>query len=111
MMIAVIVWLVWDKHKLLPVFSYNKPITGKAFPDPERIWIVAGMMYVFCFIALYLLNPLNGDVYTKWISVVLLLMIFLTFIVSNYKFYRTRKLTINAYKLKLDLISCRKFAG
>lgn len=40
MMIAVLVLLIWDKHKLLPIFNYNKTSIIKEYPDPALVWII-----------------------------------------------------------------------
>ncbi|WP_449389383.1 DoxX family protein [Chryseobacterium lineare] len=98
MMIAVIIMLIWDKHKLSPIFSYNISCIVKGYPDPERSWIVAGMIYAFCFIAIFLLGPVNDSLYAKWGSVLLGIIIFFTFIISNYKAYKNRKLILNIKK-------------
>lgn len=95
MMIAITILLIWDKYKLLPIFSYNKTNEIKIFPDPERIWIVTGIIYACCFITLYLLSPISGSILTKWISAVFCLIIVAAFMISNYKAYKTRQLIVN----------------
>lgn len=95
MMIAVLILVIWDRHKLLPLVSYNSTISVKAYPDPDRIWVMAGAVYAFCFIALYLLGPTNINDHTYWIAIFLGVTILLTFIISNYKAYKNRKLLVN----------------
>lgn len=95
MMVAVIILLIWDKHKLLPLLSYNKSVSVKEYPDPGRIWIIAGTIYASGFIALQMLGPANQSFFTRWFSVFLGLLILMTFIVSNYRAYRNRKLLLN----------------
>ncbi|WP_294283309.1 DoxX family membrane protein [uncultured Chryseobacterium sp.] len=95
MMIAVLILVIWDRHKLLPLVSYNKAVPVKAYPDPDRIWIMAGMVYAFCFTAMFLLGPTNTNAYTYWTAVFLGITIMLTFIISNHKAYKNRKLLLN----------------
>lgn len=92
MMIAVLILVVWDRHKLLPIFSYNKAGMVKEYPDPAPIWIVAGMIYAVSFIALYVLDPVKGNIYEKWLTGILVVIILSTFTFSNYKNYRNRRL-------------------
>ncbi|WET51648.1 DoxX family protein [Chryseobacterium indologenes] len=95
MMIAVLILIIWDKHKLLPVFNYNKARTVKEYPDPSSRWIIAGVIYAISFIALYTLNPMKGEGYEKWLGRLFALIILITFVVSNYKAYQNRNLTVN----------------
>ncbi|MGL6129971.1 DoxX family membrane protein [Chryseobacterium artocarpi] len=95
MMIAVLVLIMWDQHKLLPIFNYNKASTVKVYPDPGYGWIIAGVIYTISFIALYRLNPIMGEGYEKWLGILFVLIILVTFVISNYKAYKNRKLAIN----------------
>ncbi|PQA95801.1 DoxX family protein [Chryseobacterium shigense] len=93
MMIAVMILLIWDHHKLIPVLRYNQPITVKAYPDPERSWIIAGLIYTVCL--LYLSFP--GSVprgLELWISRGLVMIIVFTFLFTNYKVYKNRNLLL-----------------
>ncbi|MEG0928074.1 DoxX family protein [Chryseobacterium sp.] len=91
MMIAVVILVIWDKHKLLSIFNYNKASTVKEYPDPKYSWILAGIVYVICFIVLYIIDPTNGQPYEKWLFRLFALTILITFFVSNYKAYKNRK--------------------
>lgn len=95
MMVAVLILLIWDQHKLLPIVGYNKISNVKHYPDPARQWIVAGIVYAISFIVLYLLGPAGTNVYTLWGSRVLGTIILLTFVISNYKAYKNRKMILN----------------
>jgi uncharacterized membrane protein YphA (DoxX/SURF4 family) len=95
MMLAVSILLIWDGHKLLPIFNYNKSSIVKEYPDPGRIWIIAGMIYAFSFIVLYMLDPVHGAVYEKWLTKAFAAIILLTFATSNYKAYKNRKIVVN----------------
>lgn len=95
MMIAVLVLVIWDQHKLLPIFAYHKASTVKEYPDPGYSWIIAGVIYAVSFIALYMLNPTKGEGYEKWLGRLFALLILITFIVSNYKAYKNRKPAVN----------------
>ncbi|PXW15311.1 DoxX-like protein [Chryseobacterium sp. CBTAP 102] len=96
MMIAVFILVVWDQHKLLPIFNYNKASVVKEYPDPGRNWIRAGVVYAISFIALYMLNPVEGEEYERWLGILLILIILITFIISNYKAYKNYKIAINS---------------
>jgi len=96
MMIAVLILVIWDKHKLLPIFSYNKASAVKEYPDPAPVWIVAGMIYAVSFIVLYMLDPVKGNIYKKGLTGILVVAILSTFVVSNYKAYRNRRLVAKA---------------
>lgn len=96
MMIAVLILVVWDQHKLLPIFNYNKASVVKEYPDPGRNWIMAGVVYAISFIALYMLNPVEGEKYEKWMGILLILIILITFIITNYKAYKNYKIAINS---------------
>ncbi|MDR6527614.1 putative membrane protein YphA (DoxX/SURF4 family) [Chryseobacterium rhizosphaerae] len=95
MMLAVSILLIWDGHKLLPIFNYNKSSIVKEYPDPGRIWIIAGMIYAFSFIVLYMLDPVHGAVYEKWLTKAFTAIILLSFATSNYKAYKNRKIVVN----------------
>lgn len=93
MMIAVIVLLIWDHHKLMPVLGYNRSMTIESYPDPGRIWINAGLIYTVCLMGLSIPGPVEEGL-GLWISRLLIGMVFLTFLFTNYKMYK---------KLNLDL--------
>lgn len=95
MMVAVLMLVIWDQHKLLPVFNYNKASTVKEYPDPDNRWIIAGVVYSISFIVLFMLNPAKGEVYEKWLGILIALIIAATFIISNYQAYKNRKLAIH----------------
>ncbi|MEF9476453.1 hypothetical protein OWR28_00565 [Chryseobacterium sp. 1B4] len=95
MMIAVLILIIWDQHKLLPLFNYNKASMVKEYPDPDNRWVIAGVVYSISFIALFMLNPAKGEVYEKWLSIPIALIIAATFIISNYQAYKNRKLAVN----------------
>ncbi|WP_288445656.1 DoxX family membrane protein [uncultured Chryseobacterium sp.] len=95
MMVAVVILVIWDKHKLLPLFNYNKAIMVQEYPDPDSQWGIAGVVYSISFIALFMLNPLKGEAYEKWLSILIALIIAATFIISNYQAYKNRKLAVN----------------
>lgn len=94
MMIAVLVLIVWDKHKLMPLFSYNRSTSVKAFPDPDRRWAAAGMIYIFSFVILYLLGPAGENIYIKCISAALGILIAGTFVTTGYKAYKNPDLLL-----------------
>lgn len=95
MMVAVLILLIWDKHKLMPLFSYNSSFKTKKYPDPHFIWIVSGMIYATCFIGLQLLGPANASPFTRWFSLFLGVVILLTFVTSTVMAYRKRKILLN----------------
>ncbi|WP_294225435.1 DoxX family protein [uncultured Chryseobacterium sp.] len=95
MMVAVVILLIWDKHKLMPLFSYNNSFQAKKYPEPQRLWIVSGMIYAICFIGLQLLGPSDASLFTRWFSVFLGVVILLTFVISNGMSYRKRKILLN----------------
>ncbi|SDJ36867.1 DoxX family membrane protein [Chryseobacterium jejuense] len=95
MMIAVLILIIWDQHKFLPVFNYNKASTVKEYPDPGYNWIIAGVIYAISFIVLYMLNPMKGGGDEKWLVGLFVLIILVTFVVSNYKAYKNHKLAVN----------------
>lgn len=95
MMVAVLILVIWDQHKLLPIFAYHKASTVKEYPDPGYSWIIAGVIYAVSCIALYMLNPMKGEGYEKWVGRLFALFILITFVVSNYKAYKNRKLAVN----------------
>lgn len=96
MMIAVLILVMWDQHKLLPIFNYNKSSVVKEYPDPGRNWIMAGVVYAISFIALYMVDPVKGEEYEKWLGIFLVLIILITFTISNYKAYKNYKIAINS---------------
>lgn len=96
MMIAVLILVMWDRHKLLPIFNYNKASEVKEYPDPGRNWIMAGVVYAISCIALYMLDPVKGEEYEKWLGIFLVLIILITFIISHYKAYKNYKIAINS---------------
>ncbi|NIF04241.1 DoxX family membrane protein [Chryseobacterium sp. Tr-659] len=95
MMIAVLLLVVWDNHKWLPLFNYNKASTVKEYPDPASVWIIAGVIYAVSFMILYMLDPVKGNVYEKWLTGILIITILVTFVFSNLKAYRNHKLMLN----------------
>ncbi|WP_374461753.1 DoxX family membrane protein [Chryseobacterium taeanense] len=95
MMIAIFILLIWDKHKILPLLSYNKSYLVKQYPDPDRLWIISGSIYAICFISLQLLGPANASLFTRWFSLFLGVVILVTFFASNILAYRKRKLLLN----------------
>lgn len=95
MMVAVLVLVIWDQHKLRPIFNYNKASTVKEYPDPGYNWIIAGVVYAISCIALYMLDPVKGEPYEKWLFKALVLLILTTFSISNYKAYKNHKLAVN----------------
>ncbi|MCJ8152307.1 DoxX family membrane protein [Chryseobacterium sp. SSA4.19] len=94
MMIAVVILLIWDKHKLLPII--NQKYVMNDFSEPSRLWMNSGVIYAICFIMLCLMGNVNENIYAKWFSVMLALLVLATFAVSNYRAYRNRKLILNA---------------
>lgn len=92
MMIAVIFLLIWDHHKLVPIVSRKKDITIESFPEPDKIWVTAGIIYSVLFLILSVLNPLMGET-SRVVTLILLGLIVLTFIGSNFiSFKSNRKL-------------------
>ncbi|REC49649.1 DoxX family membrane protein [Chryseobacterium pennipullorum] len=88
MMIAVFVLLIWDKHKLLPLFNYKTDL--KEYPEPKTAWGIAGAIYAVSCIALYILDPVKGNSYEKWLIGIFVIVIVLTFIFTNYKAYKNQ---------------------
>ncbi|WP_312900295.1 DoxX family membrane protein [Chryseobacterium taichungense] len=95
MMIAILVLLIWDKHKILPLLSYNKLYLVEQYSDPDRLWIISGSIYAICFISLQLLGPASANVVTRLFSLFLGVVILITFFTSNIMAYRKRKLLLN----------------
>lgn len=89
MMIAVIVLLIWDHHKLMPILGYNQTITVKSYPDPGRSWINAGLIYTVCLLFLSLPGPVSRGV-ELWISRGFVIIIVLTLVFTHYKVYKNR---------------------
>lgn len=95
MMIAVIILLIWDRHKLLPIITNKKDQIIQNSPAVDKIWITAGISYTICFIVLSVFNPMMGKT-SGWLIAVLLILILLTFILSNYRYFKKqRKNTLN----------------
>lgn len=90
MMIAVIFLLIWDHQKLLPIVSRKKNITIESFPEPDKIWVTAGIIYSVLFLILSVLNPLMGKT-SRLVTLILLGLIVLTFIGSNYISYKSNR--------------------
>lgn len=90
MMIAVIFLLIWDHQKLLPIVSRKKDITIESFPEPDKIWVTAGIIYSVLFLILSVLNPLMGET-SRVVTLILLGLIVLTFIGSNYISYKSNR--------------------
>ncbi|MGH1519290.1 DoxX family membrane protein [Chryseobacterium sp. JK1] len=95
MMIAVLILIIWDQHKLRPILNYNKPSSVKEYPDPGRIWIMAGVVYAFSLIVVCMLDTVNGNIYEELLSKTFLIIIPFTFVLTNYKAYKNRKLMVN----------------
>ncbi|SFN13101.1 DoxX protein [Chryseobacterium oleae] len=93
MMIAVTVLLIWDHHKLMPVLVYNQSLTMKSYPDPGRIWINAGMMYTICLLGLSWPGPVKEGL-ERWIWRGLTVVMMLTFLLTQYKAYKSRRLLV-----------------
>ncbi|MCT2564732.1 DoxX family membrane protein [Chryseobacterium herbae] len=93
MMIAVTVLLIWDHHKLMPILGYNQSMTLKSYPDPGRIWINAGMMYTICLLGLSWPGPVDDDL-EQWILRGLGVVVMLTFLLTQYKAYKSRRLLV-----------------
>ncbi len=95
MMFAVMILLIWDKHKLLPIINYNTPSGMDGFPDPARPWVNAGIIYAVCFTAICILGTVKDNIYTQWLCGILLLSVLINFTASNYRAYRSRKSILN----------------
>ncbi|SHE69746.1 DoxX family membrane protein [Chryseobacterium sp. OV279] len=93
MMMAVIVLLIWDHHKLMPLLSYNQPMTVKSYPDPGRIWINAGIIYTVCLLGLSWPGPVDEGL-ERWTVRGLAVIVLLTFILTQYKTYKSRRLLL-----------------
>lgn len=89
MMIAVIVLLIWDHHKLIPILGHNQTITVKSYPDPGRSWINAGLIYTVCLLFLSFPGPVSSGL-ALWISRGFMMIIVLTFVFTHYKVYKSR---------------------
>lgn len=90
MMIAVICLLIWDHQKLLPIVSRKKDIIIESFPEPDKIWVTAGIIYSVLFLILSVLNPLMGET-PRVVTLILLGLIVLTFLGSNYISYKSNR--------------------
>lgn len=90
MMIAVICLLIWDHQKLLPIVSRKKDIIIESFPEPDKIWVTAGIIYSVLFLILSVLNPLMGET-SRVVTLILLGLIVLTFLGSNYISYKSNR--------------------
>lgn len=93
MMMAVIVLLIWDHHKLMPLLGYNKPMTVKNYPDPGRIWINAGIIYTLCLLGLSWPGAVDEGL-ERWTVRGLAVIILFTFILTQYKTYKSRRLLL-----------------
>lgn len=96
MMFAVMILLIWDKHKLLPIINYKTTPMINEFPDPARPWVNTGVVYAVCFTAICLLGAVRDNMYAKWLSGILVSAVLVNFIISNYRAYRSSKLIVNA---------------
>ncbi|KQM24954.1 DoxX family membrane protein [Chryseobacterium sp. Leaf201] len=96
MMFAVMILLIWDRHKLLPIINYKTTPMINEFPDPARPWVNAGIVYAVCFTAICLLGAVRDNMYAKWLSGILVSAVLANFIISNYRAYRSSKLIVNA---------------
>ncbi|UJF28873.1 DoxX family protein [Kaistella sp. 97-N-M2] len=90
MMIAVILLLIWDHQKLLPIVSRKKNITIESFPEPGKIWVTAGIIYSVLFLILSVLNPLMGET-SRVVTLILVGLIVLTFTGSNFISYKSNR--------------------
>lgn len=95
MMIAVLILLIWDYKKLLPLVSSKKIQTVESFPEADKIWIISGIIYSCSFIILSLINPLQ-DGTSKILVGILVAIILLTFVLGNYFYFRNRKLMVKS---------------
>lgn len=95
MMIAVLILLIWDYKKLLPLVSSKKIQTIASFPESNKIWIISGIIYSFSFIILSLINPFQ-DGTSKILVWILVAIILLTFVLSNYIYFKNRKLMVKS---------------
>ncbi|PIF47159.1 DoxX-like protein [Chryseobacterium sp. 52] len=93
MMIAVIVLLIWDHHKLMPILGYNQSVLVKAYPDPSRLWINAGIIYTVCLMGLSLPGSMQKGLH-QWISIALVIVVVVTFLVTHYKAYKNRSVLL-----------------
>ncbi|WP_080780385.1 DoxX family membrane protein [Chryseobacterium phocaeense] len=93
MMIAVIILLIWDHHKLMPLFSDNHSMTIESYPDPGRIWINAGIIYTVCLLGLSVPGPVEKGP-EQWIVRTLVILIIFTFLISNYRMYKKLNLHV-----------------
>lgn len=89
-MIAVIFLLIWDHHKLVPIVSRKKDITIESFPEPDKIWVTAGIIYSVLFLILSVFNPLMGET-SGVLTLILLGLTVLTFTGSNYISYKSNR--------------------
>ena len=95
MMIAVLILLIWDYKKLLPLVSSKKIQTIESFPEADKIWIISGIVYSFSFIILSLINPFQ-DGTSKILVGILVAIILLNFVTSNYIYFKNRKVTLKS---------------
>ena len=95
MMIAIIILLIWDYKKLLPLVSSRKIQTIESVPEADKIWIFAGIIYSFSFILLSLINPFKEET-SKILVWILIAIILLTFFVSNFIYVQNRKLRVKS---------------
>ncbi len=95
MMIAVLILLIWDYKKLLPLVSSKKIQTVESFPEAHKIWIISGIIYSCSFIILSLINPFD-DGTSKILVGILVAIVLLTLVLSNYFYFRNRKLKVKS---------------
>ena len=95
MIIAIIILLIWDYKKLLPLVSSRKIQTIESVPEADKIWIFAGIIYSFSFILLSLINPFKEET-SKILVWILIAIILLTFFVSNFIYVQNRKLRVKS---------------
>jgi len=95
MMIAVLILLIWDYRKLLPLVSSKNIQTIESFPEAHKIWIMSGIVYSLSFIILSLINPFQ-DGTSKILVGILVAIILLTFVTSNYIYFKNRKLIVKS---------------
>ena len=92
-MIAIIILLIWDYRKLLPLVSLKKIQSIESFPEANKSWIIAGIIYSFSFIALSLIDPFGKET-SKILVWIIVAIILFTFIISNFICYQNRKINL-----------------
>lgn len=85
MLLACTVLLVWDYQKLKGIFAYNTAPKITLYPDPDRLWQAAGIIY---FVFILAMSAFPADRLFPKISAV---MVVITFVVSNRIAYKRYK--------------------